>query len=161
MKRKFKECENNKRDLWWYLIRGSEATLTELESLWSGKSLQVGWKLEICTKPREDDSATDAADNPNAKENEGSNECDNELRGPSPNTATGNSHPSPAANSPETDSARSPDQPSDVQSCNIDDVIVNTNNNSTDTRQNDSNTHNSYHNTSPTPSTNSSAFLGQ
>ena len=134
VKRKFREGENNQCDRWWYRIRGSEATLKELESLWSGVSLQVGWKLETCTKPREDNSATDAADNPSANKNEGSNECDNELKGPSPNTATGNNHPSPAANSPEMDSARTPDQPSDVKPGNVDDVIVNTNYNSTETR---------------------------
>ena len=56
VKRKFKDGESGQRDRWWFLIRGSEATLGELESLWSCVSLQVGWKLEMCTKPSNDEN---------------------------------------------------------------------------------------------------------
>ena len=51
VKRKFHEGKAGQRDRWWFLIRGSEAVLNELESLWNCVSLQVGWKLEECTKP--------------------------------------------------------------------------------------------------------------
>ena len=56
VKRKFRDGESGRRDRWWFLIRGSEAALGELESLWSCVSLQVGWKLEMCTKPSNDES---------------------------------------------------------------------------------------------------------
>ena len=56
MKRKFRDGESGRRDRWWFLIRGSEAALGELESLWNCVSLQVGWKLEMCTKPSNDES---------------------------------------------------------------------------------------------------------
>ena len=160
VKRKFQEGEPGRRHRWWYLIRGSEAALTELESLWSSVSLQVGWKLESCTKPREnDDSTTDATANTN--DNEDSDEGSSVPRGPNQNTAMSNSHPCPpAVNSPETDSARSPDQPNNELTGTVDnDVVVNTNNNATNSRQNNSHSHSSHHNTSPTPSTDSSPFL--
>ena len=64
--RKFQEGESDRRDHWWYLIRGSEAALADIENLWNSVSLQVGWKLESCTKPLEnDDSTTTASANTN------------------------------------------------------------------------------------------------
>ena len=35
VKRKFKEGDSGRRDRWWFLVRGSEAVLEELECLWS------------------------------------------------------------------------------------------------------------------------------
>ena len=32
--------------------------------LWSNVSLQVGWKLEVCTKPSDDDGELDAVQMP-------------------------------------------------------------------------------------------------
>lgn len=51
VKRKFKEGGSGRRDRWWFLLHGPESTLEELSNAWSSISLQVGWKLEICTKP--------------------------------------------------------------------------------------------------------------
>ena len=51
------------------LVRDSEAVLGGLESLWSNVFLQVGWKLEDCTKPSDDNSEMDAGANANQTEN--------------------------------------------------------------------------------------------
>ena len=73
MKRKFYEGEPGQRDRWWFLIRGSEAVLNELEGLWNCVSLQVGWKLEECTKPCENggDDTTSASDHEKASQHAG------------------------------------------------------------------------------------------
>jgi hypothetical protein len=55
VKRKFKEGRYGRRDRWWFLLHGPESILNELSNTWSSVSLQVGWKLEECTKPNEDD----------------------------------------------------------------------------------------------------------
>lgn len=57
VRRKFKESTSS-RDRWWFLIKGEETVLEELEDMWSTVSLQTRWKLETCNKPR-DDNATD------------------------------------------------------------------------------------------------------
>ena len=36
---------------WWFLIKGDEQLLCELEGEWDRVSLQTNWKLESCTKP--------------------------------------------------------------------------------------------------------------
>ena len=55
VKRKFKEGRYGRRDRWWFLLHGPETILEELSSAWSTVSLQVGWKLEECTNPYEDE----------------------------------------------------------------------------------------------------------
>ena len=45
------------RDKWWFLLKGQESVLKELETVWESVSLQTKWKLEACTKPT-DVSAT-------------------------------------------------------------------------------------------------------
>ena len=39
---------------WWFLVKGSEEVLKKLEEEWSRVSLQINWKLEPCTKPKND-----------------------------------------------------------------------------------------------------------
>ena len=56
MKRKLIEGRYGRRDRWWFLLHGPESILDELSSAWSNVSLQVGWKLEECTKPSEDEN---------------------------------------------------------------------------------------------------------
>ena len=36
---------------WWFLIKGDEQLLCELEREWDRVSLQTNWKIERCTKP--------------------------------------------------------------------------------------------------------------
>ena len=55
VKRKFKEGRYGRRDRWWFLLHGPETILEELSSAWITVSLQVGWKLEDCTKPYEEE----------------------------------------------------------------------------------------------------------
>lgn len=55
VKRKSKEGGYGRRDRWWFLLHGPESILDELSNTWGSVSLQVGWKLEECTKPYEDD----------------------------------------------------------------------------------------------------------
>ena len=66
VKRKFYEGEPGRRDRWWFLLRGPESVLDELENLWNCVSLQVGWRLETCTKPS-DDSRVGADSNANER----------------------------------------------------------------------------------------------
>ena len=77
VKRKFKEGGSGRRDRWWFLLHGPESTLEELSNAWSSISLQVGWKLETCTKPIEEDV--------NARVSEG---AQNEEQGVATNSAT-------------------------------------------------------------------------
>ena len=46
------------RDKWWFLLKGQETVLKELEAVWESVSLQTKWKLEPCTKPTDGNSAT-------------------------------------------------------------------------------------------------------
>ena len=39
---------------WWFLVKGSEEVLKKLEEEWNRVSLQINWKLELCTKPKND-----------------------------------------------------------------------------------------------------------
>lgn len=111
VKRKFQDGESGRRDRWWFLIRGSEATLGELESLWSCVSLQVGWKLEVCTKPKNDENRES---NGNVDANPNSEESNDTLNGSS------NSPAPSSANILETSETSCPNQPSIKQTGNVD-----------------------------------------
>ena len=51
VKRKFKSIQNtNKTVRWWFVIRGSEDMLQEIESEWDHVSAQTNWKLEPLLK---------------------------------------------------------------------------------------------------------------
>ena len=52
VKRKFRTTNNRTR--WWFLIHADERVLSELENQWDKVALQTTWKLETCTKPREE-----------------------------------------------------------------------------------------------------------
>jgi len=52
VKRKFRTTNNRTR--WWFLIHADEGLLSELENQWDKVALQTTWKLETCTKPREE-----------------------------------------------------------------------------------------------------------
>ena len=71
VKRKFKEGGPGRRDRWWFLLHGSESILEELSSAWSSVSLQLGWKLEDCTKPNEDRADAQENEEINNVEQEG------------------------------------------------------------------------------------------
>ena len=133
VKRKFRDGESGRRDRWWFLIRGSEAALGELESLWSCVSLQVGWKLEMCTKPSNDESKEA---NGNVHANHNNEESIDALNGSSNSPAPTN------ASNPETSGATRSDQPNNKQTGN---VVVNNSNSS----QSDS--HSSHHSSAASP----------
>ena len=159
VKRKFQEGGPGQRDRWWFLIRGSEAVLGELENIWSSVSLQVGWKLEICMKPSDDESEMDgdtnanesehvhANLNPNNKESNGAQQGSNSSN--SSNSA--NTPPLPNTNNPAMSRATHSIQPNDMQTSNID--INNTN-----SSQYYSNAHNSHHNPISSPCSDNNIF---
>ena len=104
VKRKFQEGKSGQRDRWWFLIKGSETTLRELENLWSCVSLQVGWKLETCTKPG-NDNEINASERVDATPNELIGESINEALNVSNNSSSPTNGNSPAptnANNPLT-----------------------------------------------------------
>lgn len=43
---------------WWFLVKGSEEVLKKLEE-WNRVSLQINWKLELCTTPKNDSVTSD------------------------------------------------------------------------------------------------------
>jgi len=49
VRRKFKKKNNSVQ--WWFLVRGTEATLQSLEQQWERIRVQTSWKLERCHKP--------------------------------------------------------------------------------------------------------------
>ena len=71
IRRKFKTTTGN-RSRWWFVVRGSEEDLCNLENEWDRINIQTSWKLEVCYKlvenppPQDQDQAsanceTDAA----------------------------------------------------------------------------------------------------
>lgn len=55
--RKYKKGITGK-DKWWFLLKGQESVLKELETGWENVSLQTRWKLEACTKPTDGNATT-------------------------------------------------------------------------------------------------------
>lgn len=101
VRRKFKESTSG-RDRWWFLLKGEERVLKELEDMWNTVSLQTRWKLETCTKPR-DDNATD-----------GEKTSDSPLVPNEPSTSTSSSHHqglSVTATEPDNESGLCQDEP--------------------------------------------------
>ena len=49
LRRKFKTSQDGRISRWWFLIRGDECVLTELE-MWETVSAQTSWRLEDCLK---------------------------------------------------------------------------------------------------------------
>ena len=47
MRRKYKTGKDN-RGRWWYIVRGTEEDLCELDSEWDHVHIQTSWKLETC-----------------------------------------------------------------------------------------------------------------
>ena len=48
VRKKFKINEKSGRTHWWFVVKGSETDLENLEREWDHVQLQTGWKLEIC-----------------------------------------------------------------------------------------------------------------
>ena len=48
LRRKYKTNEGSVRTQWWFVVKGSETDLEELEKEWDRVQLQTGWKLENC-----------------------------------------------------------------------------------------------------------------
>ena len=48
---------------WWFVLKGEEQVLTQLEGEWKCVCLQLSWKLELCLKPKslKVDTHTDSA----------------------------------------------------------------------------------------------------
>ena len=87
VKRKYREGKSGRRDRWWFLIKSSETTLRQLEDLWSCVSLQVGWKLETCTKPS-NDQEINTNDHVDANPTESNGESTNEVLNVSNNSTS-------------------------------------------------------------------------
>ena len=47
VKRKYKTAQNNRKQVvrWWFVVRGDERVLKDLESNWGSVSIQTAWKL--------------------------------------------------------------------------------------------------------------------
>lgn len=70
LKRKFKTNSTSGRTHWWFIVKGSESDLEELEKEWDRVQLQTGWKLELCYMssseiPDHDAAAPDSENNRN------------------------------------------------------------------------------------------------
>ena len=154
VKRKFQEGGPGRRDRWWFLIRGYEAVLGELENLWNSVSLQVGWKLEMCTKPSDDESEMDGGTNANESEHVHANLNPNneESNGAQKGSNSTNSPPLPNTNNPGMSRVTRSNQPNNMQTSNVD--VNNTN-----SSQYDSDAHNSHHNPVSTPCSDNNIFL--
>lgn len=50
VRRKFKKGSNNSMQ-WWFLVRGQEPVLQQLEQQWGRIQTQISWKLEHCHRP--------------------------------------------------------------------------------------------------------------
>ena len=48
LRRKFKTNDNGRIIRWWFLIRGEEDVLVELQQIWKRVSIQTSWRLEEC-----------------------------------------------------------------------------------------------------------------
>ena len=113
--------------------------------MWSNVFLQVGWKLEVCTKPSDGDGELDAGSN--ARENDGAKCVESDSAS---NTALNSSDCPPSnINSPEMSTAVCLN---DTQTS-----IINENN--INSSQHDSNAHASHRNPAPTTSSDNNTFL--
>ena len=53
VKRRNRTTDNGREKSWWFLIKGQEDVLCELENEWDGSvGLQTNWKLESCYGPK-------------------------------------------------------------------------------------------------------------
>ena len=80
--RKFREGRGGHRDRWWFLLKGDEVVLVELEKLWDKVAFQTGWKIETCTMPNQ--SNNPSTNNPSASESQKESQ---EVKDASPETA--------------------------------------------------------------------------
>ena len=51
IKRKHKQLDSG-HTRWWFVLKGEEQVLTQLEDEWERMCLQLSWKLEPCFKPK-------------------------------------------------------------------------------------------------------------
>ena len=61
---------------WWFLIKGTEEVLKNLEEEWVRVSLQINWKLEPCTRPKNDSNVPNLSPAADATHTVTSNEED-------------------------------------------------------------------------------------
>ena len=62
LRRKFKNNDNGRVIRWWFLIRGEEDVLTELQHAWDRVSTQTSWRLEDCLRYKNSpEKSSDAA----------------------------------------------------------------------------------------------------
>ena len=131
VKRKYQEGKSGRRDRWWFLTKSSETTLRQLEDLWSCVSLQVGWKLETCTKPS-NDQEINTNDHVDANPTESNGESKKEVFNVSNNSTSPINGNSPvnspvSTNASNSETAEVPcfNQPNDKQTEQTDHVDVN------------------------------------
>ena len=111
-----KKKVNPRGNHWWFLVRGTEEHLKKLEDEWERVSLQINWKLEPCTRPKDNSDAPNmllAADtiHPDTQPNEntGATLADTAAPGESTNPATSMASNGNVNDTTETDKA--PNQP--------------------------------------------------
>lgn len=63
VKRKSKVHESSGKTRWWFVLKGDEEILKDLEGEWTNVHLQTNWKLETCTKPTDATDANASASN--------------------------------------------------------------------------------------------------
>ena len=105
LRRKYKSNEAGRVIRWWFVIRGEEEVLVELENMWDPVFNQTSWKLEECLKLKEDipivpnHTVEDAATMSIVEDNE-DNETSVESSSPAATDAPSSSPSSPSSPSP-------------------------------------------------------------
>lgn len=66
--RKYKCGEHGRKARWWFILHGSESTLTNIEKRWNIMEIQTEWKIEHCYQPS--DASNTNSDEPSDSSNE-------------------------------------------------------------------------------------------
>ena len=71
VKRKNRTKDNGREKSWWFLIKGQEGVLCNLENEWdSSVGLQTNWKLESCYRPTTSDNTDSTPSQPSQAQSE-------------------------------------------------------------------------------------------
>ena len=99
VKRKFKTAVNNPTRVqkWWFIIRGEEDLLQQMEESWSAVSVQTTWKLEPAYMYNDNETTVEQSDqNEEAtgivQHNDGESQADNDGESTAPVNDTYLSH---------------------------------------------------------------------
>ena len=63
-----RKYKHGRKARWWFILHGSESTLTNIEKRWNIMEIQTGWKIEHCYQPS--DVSNTNLDEPSVSSNE-------------------------------------------------------------------------------------------